>query len=459
MTLASGWRGAGRGRKCLPALVLLACGALVTLEAGAADASKESEKQGSHRQASIISIERPARLKAFCLAPDGRVLAAVERVTGGNAMRDDVAELPGGEASAEADPQRGAVQVLTSDGTLQATWPVDFLVQALTVGPDRRLYLAGSGVVAKWDLDGHELARIETPATKLIKENPKLLAERAKQQRETYQKMYEEEIESVKKLRDASRAEQPKKPGESTVEDGPASVISGPDPASTADAFESQLKVYEESLAKVKKWDLKKVAQQVAMRLKTVNAMACGADDLFIVSAGEKGFGYAVWRMDRELKNPKQIIDNLHGCCGQMDIQCSGSDVFVAENSRHRVARFDREGKRLKSFGKRDRDGEGAGFGGCCNPMNLCFAGPERLYVSESDGQVKLFTPDGKFLERVGVAGVQEGCKNSAIAVSPDEEKVYYIDIQKSRIIVLARTSPGRQVSQNEPRDAVELAQ
>ena len=40
----------------------------------------------------------------------------------------------------------------------------------------------------------------------------------------------------------------------------------------------------------------------------------------------------------------------------------------------------------------------------------------------------------------VGVAQVPAGCKNSAIGISSDGDRVYYIDIQGSKILVLART-------------------
>lgn len=71
--------------------------------------------------------------------------------------------------------------------------------------------------------------------------------------------------------------------------------------------------------------------------------------------------------------------------------------------------------------------------------MNLCFSKEGNLFVSESNGVVKHFTPAGKYLGIVGVAKVQPGCKNSCVAVSADESRLYYIDIYQSKIIVLTR--------------------
>lgn len=126
-----------------------------------------------------------------------------------------------------------------------------------------------------------------------------------------------------------------------------------------------------------------------------------------------------------------------------MDVQCCDGELYVCENSRHRVIRFDRDGKEVAQFGKRDRTGEGENFGGCCNPMNLCFSKDGNLYVSESNGVVKHFTPSGKYLGIVGIAAVQPGCKNSCVGVTADDKRLFYIDVYKSQIILLTREESG----------------
>ena len=123
-----------------------------------------------------------------------------------------------------------------------------------------------------------------------------------------------------------------------------------------------------------------------------------------------------------------------------MDVQCCGDDAVVAENSRYRVVRYRPDGKKLASFGKSSRDGGGEGFNGCCNPMNTRAVGDD-LYVSESNGLVKLFSQDGKYKGIVGLAKVKPGCKSSIVDVSPDRNRVYYIDVENSAICVLDRTT------------------
>ena len=111
--------------------------------------------------------------------------------------------------------------------------------------------------------------------------------------------------------------------------------------------------------------------------------MAVSERDLFFVSSSTKGFGFDAWRTDRNFANPRKIVENLAGCCGQMDVQTSGGDLWVAHNSRHKVEHYDRDGKKLASFGKTDRM-SADGFGGCCEPKNMRFAGND-LFACEWD--------------------------------------------------------------------------
>jgi hypothetical protein len=143
--------------------------------------------------------------------------------------------------------------------------------------------------------------------------------------------------------------------------------------------------------------------------------------------------------MTHDFREPKQIISGLSGCCGQIDIQAAADGLYVAENSRHRVVKFDREGKRLDAWGKRDREGSAGGFGGCCNPMNLCFLPGGYVLTAESEGLMKRFTADGKYDGLLGTAQVSGGCKNVAVAVSPDGKHAYFYDQQGSQILIFDR--------------------
>ena len=72
--------------------------------------------------------------------------------------------------------------------------------------------------------------------------------------------------------------------------------------------------------------------------------------------------------------------------------------------------------------------------------MNTCFTSDGDVLTSESNGIVKRFKTDGEFVEVVGIAKIEEGCKNSSIAISSDGSRLYYFDVQQGRLLVLNRT-------------------
>jgi sugar lactone lactonase YvrE len=135
-----------------------------------------------------------------------------------------------------------------------------------------------------------------------------------------------------------------------------------------------------------------------------------------------------------------------------LDIVAKDDVLYVAENSRYRVLRCDRQGKILSKWGNRDRKNI-EGFGSCCNPMNLCFGPEGELYTAESGlGRIKRYTPDGKFLGLVGYVGVERfnrrgrlaaSCSNITIALSKDTSRIYILDFKKNIIRVLTQTDTG----------------
>lgn len=166
------------------------------------------------------------------------------------------------------------------------------------------------------------------------------------------------------------------------------------------------------------------------------------------------GFGWSlrsissVVRFDRDLGNPKTIAEDLRGCCQRLDIVAKDGFLYIAENSRHRVLKCDRNGKVLSKWGQRDsRNIEG--FGSCCNPMNLCFGPKGELFTAESGlGRIKRYTTDGKYLGLVGYVGVERftragrtaaSCSNIAIAVNKDLSRIYVLDFKNNIIRVMAK--------------------
>jgi hypothetical protein len=168
-----------------------------------------------------------------------------------------------------------------------------------------------------------------------------------------------------------------------------------------------------------------------------VAGIATTASDVF--AALRVGYSFTVTRYSHRLTDPKPVVSRLRGCCGQMHIVAAGDKVFAAENARHRVVSFDRDGQVVAAWGKAGRTNV-EDFGSCCNPMNLWAAPDGSLYTSEASlGRVKHYSADGKFLGLVGKATVDGGCVNVSLAASADGSRVFVLDRGANAIRVLEK--------------------
>ncbi len=133
----------------------------------------------------------------------------------------------------------------------------------------------------------------------------------------------------------------------------------------------------------------------------------------------------------------EKIVEDLGGCCGQMDIQASKDNLLVAENGKFQVGIYDRDGEMTKSFGKRDRKSP-EGFGSCCNPMNVrCCADGTILTAESSIGDIKRFSPEGKMVGYIGRAKIAGGCKHVALEFDAARNRYYMQHQDKGHICVL----------------------
>lgn len=387
---------------------------------------------GTHQQVQLIkptNDEPGLMLKSFCLSADGKLLALVD---GGAPVWGAIA-APG--AAADGKTPGCEVRVIDREGNKVHSFPVDFSGHSINVGPDGNIYVGGNGIVAKFDPTGKQLIQTASPNMSADSQSDEVLRRRAMETLSEQKAAYAEALATLEKQQKDMEG---KSDDELTEEERQNKVMMEP----MITAYKQAMAQYAEPTEE----QVNEVVQQLSSRQKTINAIAVNDKYVFVTCSASKGYGYAVWRTDLEFQNPAMIVDGLRGCCGQMDVQCCGEELVVAENSRHRVVRYDAEGKEVATFGKRSRDGVGEGFGSCCNPMNTRLVG-ENLYVAESDGNVKLFSQDGKFQGLVGKADVQAGCKSSIVAATPDGERVYYFDVQKSGICVLEKKPADDQAS------------
>lgn len=378
-------------------------------------AQKEAESKGSHRQVASIAVQGSdgSRLQTLCVDDQGRVLALA---------------APPRSYGAATSKASGEVLVFQADGKPLTRWKVGFHAQAINVGPDGSVFVAGDGRVARFDRTGKARGEVELPHLKEAVANKEAMRREAEAELKQRQTAIQQSLATFTKMKEKLEAI----------------------PAEKRTALQkNQLLQYERILASYKangpggNQSIESVLTAKLARLRVLNGLALSDKDVFVVCGEAKGYGYAVWRMSHDFTNPVRVLTGLSGCCGQMDVQCCEGDLLVAENTRHRFARYDRDGKLIGAWGKRDTGGAADGFGGCCNPMNLRACKGE-VYTAESEGLIKRFSGKGEFAGVVGYAPLTGGCKNVAVAVSPDASRVYFADQPGSRIIVLARKEASK---------------
>lgn len=373
----------------------------------------------THEKTKEIVIKQDGNysLQTLCTDLDGRVLAVV---------------APSRYFTAPGKGVTSEVHTYTADGKKVSGWKIPFHVHSINVGPDGTVYVAGDGKVAKFSKDGKELGQLELPhIAELVKDKEKIKKEAAAELEEQQKqfadakKQFTTQLEKLEKKKAEDLTATEKK---------------------QLEQFKLILKSYEESEKFYKSRTVESVVAETMNRMKIINGIAVSEKDVFVVCGVSKGYGYAVWRMTHDFKEPKQVNkDQVVGCCGQMDIQVSGTDYLLAENTNHKFARYDRDGKLLGTkVGKSAQVIAGKEcpadcFGGCCNPMNVRVGTNGDVFTAESEGLIKRYSAKGEFLGLVAKSPLTGGCKNVAVAVSKDANTVFFCDQPGSKILILTK--------------------
>ncbi len=370
----------------------------------------------THKVVASIGVkgEKGMALQTICLDGKGRVVGLV------------APPKPYGPAVKGATAE---VHLFDANGEPVKTWKVPFHATAVNSGPDGSVYVAGDGKLAKFDADGKqvgETAELPHLAT-ILKDTEGLKAQAEAQLKKETEQMVQVYGNAKKSIAEQLKKIEDKKPEDRTKTE-----------ERQVEQFKSLVKQYERIEEDYKSRTVEQVIADMTGRMRVANGLAVSEKDVF-VACGDVGYGYAVWRFTKGLKEPKQILSEVGGCCGQMDIQCHGPDVLVAENTKHQFTRYDRDGKKVGSFGKRGADTDPTCFGGCCNPMNIRANGVGDIYTAESEGVIKRFGPSGEFIETVGVVKLTGGCKNVAVAVSEDGKKLFFCDLPGSKFHILEK--------------------
>ena len=407
----------------------------------------DQRETATHEQTSTITIpggERRGQLRTFCLAGDGNLLAAC-----GGEQTTFVRGTSGIEAKVTGEPAE--IKVLSPEGKLLATWKLDVMPQAVNVAPDGTIYVGGQGRVARLDKQGKVLRTADAPHMAELgplpplpeKKEPKPESEEeAKAKQAKIEELRAKAKSAVAALREAARQLSAGAAGEKPSAEANAKY---------QEAMQAYIKANEDLREATITPEVLAMQKRAALAHKSaVTGIAATDQHVFVACPETKGYGFAVWRTDRDFGSPKKIVTGLRGCCGNMDIQAFGGDLYVAENARKRVVRYDPEGKELAAWGESDRKGI-EGFGSCCNPMCIRFGPGGKVYTSESNvGSIKRFSPDGQFLGLVGTVKIVPGCKHVPIGISGDSRRVYMLDITRSHIVVMTPCGAAGQTAANQ---------
>ena len=349
-------------------------------------------------------------LQTFSMGPDDHVYAllAAPQVYG------EVPSVKSSDATAN-----GEVRVYSPSGEQVRKFPLDFKPHRIAVAPDGEIVVGGFGVIARYTAEGQLVAKHTPPNMNGTEEDWK---KAAKEAREASVAQFKEQITTLE--------DQLKQQKENKAKGGAG------EGESNAEMYAQIVKSYKQQLESLDKQSIDDAVKDLKQSLGQIYAITASEDSLYVATRMTTGYGFAVWKMKRDATDGKQIVENLSGCCGQLDIQAKGADLFVAENSRHRVLKFDGEGKKIAQFGSRERGGAGDGFGGCCNPMNLCFTTNGDVFTAESEGKVKCFTEGGKFVSNLAAVRVSGGCKNVAIGATKNRDRIFFLDLTGSKIVI-----------------------
>ena len=362
----------------------------------------EAEIKTTHNQQTILSIKddegASTKLHTFCLGKDGNILA-------GCGMSGD-----------------GHIRIFTPEGKYVGRWGLPIVPEAIHCDAKGEVLVAGESKVVRLSATGKTLVTKEAPHVKAIMGDKDKIREQiinqSKGRAESYARTIEIYEKQIKLLEDKSEE-------------------SGELSESDQRRLQTYQRAHKSLSATLKRYEAEEDSgpseAQIEAQMKSllgrklaVASISSAGDEIFIATGMAAGYGYQVFKTDRNFEGAVSIVDGLRGCCGQMDVQVNEGGVFVAENSRHRVAHFDMTGKLVGEWGGRDRTGE-TGFSSCCNPMNVCFGPGQCVYTAEATtGLIKQFGKDGKLMSYVAKVKLVPGCKKVSIASSADGKHLFH---------------------------------
>eukprot|EP00913_Durusdinium_trenchii_P028487 g26715.t1 len=265
-----------------------------------ADISKES----THEQVSLIKATEGARslkLNTFCIDKKGNILAGCNAGFG------------------TSGSGKGVVRVFNGDGKLLRSWNVPVNAEAINVAPDGTVLVAGNGKLLRYNTEGKQIHEAAAPHYAHLKSGGDELRKQVilqfKSRASNYDriiKAYTDRLETYKKKKELTATEK-----------------------RLQQAYQRSLESIKRARAQLSKTpepSKEDIDRQVAMMIQMKTGISSISSDgkyVYIATRALKGYGFAIWRTDTKFKNAKQIVENLRGCCGQMDVQANAGGVYT----------------------------------------------------------------------------------------------------------------------------------
>jgi hypothetical protein len=418
--------------------LLVGCSLLVTTASASENdkASAEGTKEFSSTHKQVRAIKpmhdgKPITLNTFCLDKSGNILACV----GG----DEIPYVMNADGSQQAKKNEAAklLQVYSPEGELVRSVELTFKPTAINQAPDGSLFVAGEGKVAHLSEDGKVLSTADSPHIGDMATFKQRVEEGAKKQIAEMTQTFTDQVEAIEK-RIAKLKEKPE--AELTEKDKKRLAT-----------YEQQKELYSTQAKQMEEMYSQAFSgEQMLTQKMGITAVAVTSKDVFLCCNALEGYGYEVWRLNHEFSEPKKVVSELGGCCGQCDIQATEEHLVLAENTKFKVALLDRDGERLLDFGKGDRKASD-GFGSCCNPMNVrCCDNGDVLTAESSIGTIKRFNKKGELVGVVGKAKIGGGCKHVALGFDGQRDRYYMMNVDKSHICVLV---PNAEAPETTPEE------
>jgi hypothetical protein len=393
------------------------------------------EAVATHKQVRSIVPHwnnKPAHLNTFCVGPDRQLYLCCS------------------SDRFSSETQNGVILVYTGEGELVRDVPLDFAPQAINFGADGKCFVAGSGKIARLSREGTVELVKDAPNIGNREEMVEELKKAAEEQKKSITQSYSQQLEQIEsQIKRVKKEIESADPGDDKGDKKRQRRLKMLE--QQQEQWQTMIKQFEDSFAVQNE-------EMVLRQMMRSTGIAVSQKDVFVSLPKAAGYGYSIHRLDHDLENATVVVKNVGGCCGQLDIQSDGENLFIAENTSFKVGIYDRDGKRQDSWGQRGRD-KADGFGSCCNPMNVrCCENGEILTAESSIGDIKRFSKDGEFLGLIGRASVGGGCKHVAIGWDTDRDWHYMMNEDKSSVAVLVPKdqAPAETDEEKESRLAME---